>query len=245
MADNDEKFSGNELEADEAQERVPIEEGENLKATENRGVERESEPVKERENSKGPKDAGKKKKNKPLKNGENLKNSGNEGEEKESEPIEEGKDLKSNETTHRGRKRLIVLVVLGMCLLSGTGYLFLKVGKPLIQREKTRLVERYDIPKNHNITFHSFIIPFKENDNFTYISLSIILNVPNKEVKRQIMRDKDRLRGRLYDILKEEINRFKEVPSMEDLKEPIKRGIDEALANEKVNEVFIDQFLAG
>ena len=59
------------------------------------------------------------------------------------------------------------------------------------------------------------------------------------------MRDKDRLRGRLYDILKEEINRFKEVPSMEDLKGPIKRGIDEALANEKVKEVYIDQFLAG
>ena len=182
--------------------------------------------------------------NEPMKEGENLKGHEFEGEEKERKEIKEGRNLKSNKTTYKVRKQLITLIVLGMCLLSGAGYLFLKTGKTLYQREKTYMVERFKIPKDQNLTFHSFIIPFKENDNFTYISLSITLNLPNKEAERNIMQNKDRLRGVLYDILKEEINRFREVPPIENLKEPIKRGVNEVLSNEKVNDVYIVQYLA-
>ena len=169
-----------------------------------------------------------------------------EGEEKETETIPEGEVSKSNKKRYKSKKKLILMTAIGLCFLSGTGYLFLTYGKSLFQNDKTRLIERYDIPNSKNVTFGSFIIPFKENSDFTYISLSITFALPNREIKREILENKDRLRGIVYEVLKEEINRYPaEVPPIGKLKGPILKGVNGVLHNDRVKEIYIDQFLAG
>jgi flagellar basal body-associated protein FliL len=68
--------------------------------------------------------------------------------------------------------------------------------------------------------------------------------VPNEELKREMMEKKDQLRGIIYDILREEIYKAKEIPSLKKLKEFIIRGVNIALSTGKVNEVYITKFLA-
>ena len=190
-------------------------------------------------------DEGEGKESGSIPTGADLKSKEGEGEGKETKPIPEEEDSKSDKKRYKSKKKLTLLIAIGVCFLSGTGYLFLKFGTSLLQNDKTRLIERYDVPKNQNITFHSFVIPFKENSDFTYISLSITFDLPNREVKREILENKDRLRGVVYDVLKAEINRYPEVPPIEKLKGPILEGVNGVLYNDKVKDIYIDQFLAG
>ena len=129
----------------------------------------------------------------------------------------------------------------------GIGYLYLKwkgSNIPLNQKEGTSQINRLAIPKDQLLIFHSFVIPFKENRGFTYISLSISFNVPNIELKREMIEKKGRLRGIIYDMLREEMNKVKEIPPLEKLKESITRGVNTALSAGKVNKVYITNFLA-
>ncbi len=167
--------------------------------------------------------------------------------DEESEPIPEEGDSKRLERKFREKKRLLLCIAVGLCLLIGIGYLYLKWKRsiiPLNQKEGTSQVYRLAILKDQLLIFHSFIIPFKENRGFTYISLSISFNVPNKELKREMIEKKGQLRGIIYDMLREEINKVKEIPPLEKLKEFITRGVNTALSAGKVNKVYITNFLA-
>jgi len=165
----------------------------------------------------------------------------------ESESVPEEEDPKSIEGKYRGKKRLLLCIAIGLCLLIGIGYIYLKRKKSNIRfnlKEETAQFSRPAIPEHQLLIFHSFVIPFKENKKFTYISLSISFNVPNKEIKREMIEKKARLRGIIYDILREEIHKAKEIPSLEKLKEFIIRGVNMTLSAGNVNEVYISKFLA-
>jgi len=168
-----------------------------------------------------------------------------EGEEGESIPEEE--NSKGIEGKYREKKRLSLCIAIGLCLLIGIGYLYLKWKRsntPFNQKEGTSQFNKLAIPKDQLLIFNSFIIPFKENKQFTYISLSVSLYVPNKELKREMIEKKGQLRGIIYDILREEINKAKEIPPLKELKKFIIMGSNTALCTGKVNEVYITKFLA-
>ena len=130
----------------------------------------------------------------------------------ESESISEEGNSKGIWAKHRGKKRVSLCIALGLCLLIGIGYLCLKQKVfDILQEEETTQLHRLKIPKDQLLLFHSFVIPLKEKKGFTYISLSISFNVPNKELKREIIAKKEQLRGIMYDILREEINKIEEI----------------------------------
>jgi len=167
------------------------------------------------------------------------------GEESESIPKEE--DSKSTGGKYRERERLLLCIAIGLCLLIGIGYLYLRWKKsnmPFNLKEETPQSNRLAIPEDQLLIFPSFVIPFKENKRFTYISLSISFNVPNKELKREMIEKKNQLRGIIYDILREEIHKAEEIPSLEKLKKFIIRGLNMTLSAGNVNEVYITKFLA-
>ena len=228
MQENDEQFSGDKLDepGGEESEATP-EEGESSGGELDEPEDEESKSVpEEREFSGG-----------------ELDESGDE----ESESIPEEEDSKGIEGKFREKKRLLLCIAVGLCLFIGIGYLYLKWKKsniPLNQKEETRQVNRLAIPEAQLLIFPSFVIPSKENRGFTYISLSISFNVPNKELKREMIEKKGQLRGIIYDILREEIHKAKEIPSLKKLKEFIIRGVNIALSTGKVNEVYITKFLA-
>ena len=146
----------------------------------------------------------------------------------------------------RDKQRLLLCIAIGLCLLIGIGYLYLKWKKsntPFNQKEGTSLFDKLAIPKDQLLIFNSFIIPFKENKQFTYISLSISFYLPNKELRREMIEKKGQLRGIIYDILREEINKAKEIPPLKELKKFVIRGLNTALSTGKASEVYITKFL--
>ena len=146
-----------------------------------------------------------------------------------------------------GKRGLFILILTGIALILSVGYLNLKYNILSLNEQKIESVpekRHFPILKEETITFDSFIVPFTENKRFTYISLSIVFRLPNKEISREMSRKKDYIRGILYDMFTEEINRANEIPPMDHLKESIIRTVNRALSTGMVKEVFITQFLA-
>jgi flagellar basal body-associated protein FliL len=169
------------------------------------------------------------------------------GDEEEGESVPEDEGPKGIWERHRGKIRLSLFIAIGLCLLTGIGYLYLKGRVSNIRVDKGGKIPQFDrlgIPKDQLLIFPSFVIPFKENRKFTYISLSIYFNLPNKEIMGEMIEKKGEFRGIIYDILREEINKTEEVPSMPELKGFIVRGVNAALSAGKVNEIYITKYLA-
>ncbi|MBE9573778.1 MAG: hypothetical protein IMF20_01435 [Proteobacteria bacterium] len=156
---------------------------------------------------------------------------------------------KTNQPDRRGsgKKGLWIVSTIGLCVLIGIGYLYLKEekfkGLPR-QNSETVPLARISGPEERVLLFDSFIIPIPENREFTYISLSISFKLPNKEIKRQMTDKKKEFRGIIYDILTEEISKRKEVPPLESLKKLIIGGVNSALSTGEVHKVYVTKFLA-
>jgi flagellar basal body-associated protein FliL len=170
-----------------------------------------------------------------------------ESDDTETKPIPEEKNAHHPDKRGSGKRGLWVVSAIGLCVLIGIGYLYLREERSRElpgQNSETVPIARISIPKEQVLLFDSFIIPIPENREFTYISLSISFKLPNKVIKRQITEKKKELRGIIYDIVTGEISKGKEVPSLEGLKKLIIGGVNSALANGEVYEVYVTKFLA-
>ena len=228
MQENDEQFSGDKLDEPGGEESKAIpEEGESPGGELDESADEESELIPEDEQF----------------SGSELDEEEDEG--AESIPREEGPH--TTERKYKGKSWLLLCSALGLCILVGIGYLFLKRERLTVTSNQNNGNPQYNrlaIPQDRLLVFHSFVIPFHENKGFTYISFSISFNVPNKELKREMIGKKSHLRGVIYDTVTQEINRIKEVPSLEVLKEVILRGLNTVLSNRRVDEVYITKFMA-
>ena len=160
-------------------------------------------------------------------------------------PIPEEKNPDDIGREYKGKKRVSLFITLGLCLLIGIGCLYLKEKVfDVPQEEETTSLHGLKISEDQLLLFHSFVIPLKEKKGLTYISLSISFNVPNKELRREIIAKKERLRGIMYNTLREEINRIEEIPPLEKIKDFLTRRVNMTLSAGKVNEIYITKFLA-
>lgn len=165
--------------------------------------------------------------------------------DKENELMPEEEDSKGTLARYRRKRRFLLFIAPGLCLLIGLGYFYLKPKHTNIRpKAETIQLQRLKIPKDQLLFFHSFIIPLEEKKGLTYISLSIFFNVPNKQLRQEIEGEKEQLRGMMYDILREEINKGEEVPPLKKIKGFLIRKVNTALSTGKVKEVYITKFLA-
>jgi len=170
-----------------------------------------------------------------------------ESDDTETKPIPEEKKAHQSDTRGSGKKGLWLVSAIGLCVLIGIGYLYLKEEKSKGlpgQNSETVPVAVVSVPGEQLLLFDSFIIPIPENREFTYISLSISFKLPNKQIKRLMTEKKKELRGIIYDILAEEISKRKEVPPLESLKKLIIGGVNSALSTGEVHKVYVTKFLA-
>jgi len=181
--------------------------------------------------------------------------SGNELDDTEGEaykPFSEEKFSTETEEQYKKERKLSLWLVVALCFLTGTGifYLYSRLActssedKKINNKVEAFQIDKFSAQKDYSINFNSFIIPYYQYSKYTYISLSISLALPNKELKQEMIRRKDQLRGIIYDILKEEVNKSKEVPSLEILKELITIGFNQALLNGEVDDIYITDFLS-
>jgi flagellar basal body-associated protein FliL len=147
---------------------------------------------------------------------------------------------------YKGKWWLWPCIALSVCAAVGLGYLSLRWGKIDVKSHdvKENPQHRLPVPKDRLIHFHSLVIPFHGSKNFTYLSFSISFYVPNNKVREEIERREVHLRGIMYDMLTQEINQTREVPSLEILKEVIVQGINASLSSGSVREAYISRFLA-
>lgn len=160
-------------------------------------------------------------------------------------PIQEEENSEDIGQKHKRNNMISPLIALGLCLLIGIGCYYLREKIfDILHEEKTTQTHGLTIPEDQLLAFHSFVIPLKEKRGLTYISLSISFNVPNKELRQEIIEKKKQLRGIIYDILHEEINRREEIPSLKKIKGFLTKIVNRVLSAGKVNEVYITKFLA-
>ena len=173
---------------------------------------------------------------------ESIEISGNELDEPGDEESKSfaGKELNESKNKSKGKKKLFLFFVTGICLLAGGVYYF---SQNKNEKEITSRVKTFPISHDQSFILDSFIIPFKGNQRITYISLNISFKLSNRELMEEMLEKKGQLRGIIYDILGEEINKVKDAPSIQKLKELIIRGVNKVLTAGEVSEAIITDFL--
>ncbi len=168
--------------------------------------------------------------------------SGNELDESEDDGRQETPEEKKTEPAKRvfkGKVRLAILMAAGLFLLAGLGFFWL-----LNQDSGTGRLFRFSVRKDQLIRYNLFIIPYHSNNQFTYLSLNISFKLPNKELRREMLEKREKLRGIIYEIMRLEINRVNQFPSLKKLKQIIVRGVNEVISNGKIHAVFVTDVLA-
>lgn len=176
--------------------------------------------------------------------GARLKKQGDD-EDKQADTTHENHGVRLGRKRLKGRLSLLLGVVVSLFL--GIGYIYIKYDIFKSNNKKLGLrPERSVIPisKGELIAFDSFIVPFSESKEFTYISLSIVIRLPNKELRNEINGKRDRIRGILYDMFLVEINRENRIPPIDHLKKLIIETVNGVISGGVVKEVFFTQFLA-
>jgi len=171
----------------------------------------------------------------------------------EHEEISKKKDAEDRKKTYKGTKKLIIFVAekykrkrklfiaaaTGLCLLTGAGYFSLQNKK-----EKAPEVIKLPVMDGRSLVFGSFVIPFRDHDKFAYLSLDISFRLMNRELAEEMTEKRDLLRGIIYDLLREEVNKPGKLPPLDKLKEYIIKGVNNALSTGKVKEAYVIDFLA-
>lgn len=149
--------------------------------------------------------------------------------------------LKGLAKIFKKKRKLSIFLAIGLLLLAGIGCLY-----GLNTKKETPAVDNFTASAlaTQSPEFDLFVIPLKAHDKFTYISLSISFDLANDELNREVIEKKVLLRGIIYDILNQEINRVNEIPPVEDLKKFIIKEVNHVLANGAVNRAYIMDFLA-
>ena len=100
----------------------------------------------------------------------------------------------------------------------------------------------FSVQNDPSIRLTSFIIPFEEHGKYTYISLSISFELPNKVLMDEMIKKNTQIRGIIYGILSKNINILNNISSLEKIKALIKHRVNGVLAAGKVNEPIITDF---
>ena len=179
-----------------------------------------------------------------------------------AENLNESEQLEINAVSKKGktnkiskkypwkRKAVLLFVWGAVVFIVFLSYPFLKIRSPSHLNSATKLeldsvkplVRRFPIQNNHLVSYKSFIIPFGEKGKFTYISLSISFELPNKELMDEMIKKNSRIRGIIYDILNKNIDILKNISSLEKLKELIASSVNSVLTSGKINEPIITDF---
>lgn len=178
-----------------------------------------------------------------VKNEENKIRSSDEldkPEDGEKKVFSGNKNIKGNRDYNTwNRKYFLFCAVVAFFLIGLSSYLFLK---PKNEYIGTSIVKWFPVGASQYIRFEPFIIPFGEHGKFTYISLSISFELPNKELRDEMIEKNNQLRGIIYNILRQHINILENVSSLTKLKGFIIDGVNGVLTAGKINEAIITDF---
>jgi flagellar basal body-associated protein FliL len=177
-----------------------------------------------------------------LKKEENTSQSfdnSNESEDKEKAFFQK-KNTKNKPNKHAWGKKVFIYFVTGTLILAGLSlYPFIRNSQKLVWIPKLKW---FPIQNCKSIKLEPFIIPFREKGKFTYISLSISFELPNKELMDEMIDKNNWIRGIIYNILSDNIYALENVSSLMKLKQFIIKGVNNVLTAGKVDNAIITDF---
>ena len=163
-----------------------------------------------------------------------------ESEDKEKKAFSRKKNIKNKPKKHVWKKKAFFYFVTGTLLLAGLSLY------PLLKNRSDHVwipqLKWFHIQNSKSIKFEAFIIPFREHGKFTYISLSISFELPNKELMDEMTEKNNWIRGIIYNILCDNIYVLENVSSLMRLKKFIINNVNDILTSGKVNEAIISDF---
>jgi flagellar basal body-associated protein FliL len=161
-------------------------------------------------------------------------------EDKEKKAFFRKKKSKNKPKKHVWKKKAFFYLVTGTLVIAG-----LSLFPLLNNRQKSVWIPQlkwFRIQNYKSIKFEPFIIPFREHGKFTYISLSISFELPNKELMDEMIEKNNRIRGIVYNILTDNIYVLENVSSLMKLKQFIINGVNNILTSGKVDKALITDF---
>jgi flagellar basal body-associated protein FliL len=163
-----------------------------------------------------------------------------ESKDKEKKAFFQKKNTKDKPTKHVRKKKAFFYFVIGTFFLAGLSVY------PLLKTRQENVwipqLKWFPIQNSKSIEFEPFIIPFREHGKFTYISLSISFELPNKELMDEIIEKNNWIRGIIYSILSENIYVLENVSSLKTLKKFLINGVNNVLTAGKVDKAMITEF---
>jgi flagellar basal body-associated protein FliL len=163
-----------------------------------------------------------------------------ESEDKEKKAFFQKKNTKNKPKKHAWKKKVFIYFVTGTLVLGGLSiYPFFKYRQEIVWITQPKW---FPIQNCKSIKFEPFIIPFRERGKFTYISLSISFELPNKELMDEMIEKNNRIRGIIYNILSDNIYALENVSSLMKLKQFIINGVNNVLTAGKVDNAIITDF---
>jgi len=167
-------------------------------------------------------------------------NNSDESKDKEKKAFFQKKNTKNKPKKHVWKKRAFFYFVTGILVLAGLSlFPFLKNMQENVWIPKLKW---FPIQNFKSIKFEPFIIPFREHGKFTYISLSISFELPNKELMDEMIEKNNWIRGIIYNILNDNIYVLENVSSLMKLKQFIINGVNNILTSGKVDKAIITDF---
>ena len=159
---------------------------------------------------------------------------------KEKKAFFRRKKIKNKPKKHVWKKKVLFFFVAGTLAVAGlSSFPFLKSGQKNVWIPQLKW---FPIQNCESIKFEPFIIPFREHSQFTYISLSISFELPNKELMDEMIEKNNWIRGIIYNILSDNIYVLENVSSLMKLKKSIISGVNKVLTAGKVDKAFITDF---
>jgi len=150
------------------------------------------------------------------------------------------KNTKNKPKKHEWKKKALFYFVTGTLLLAGLLlYPLLKNRQEIVWIPQLKW---FRIQNIKNIKFEPFIIPYREHGKFTYISLSISFELPNKELMDEMIEKNNWIRGIIYNILSDNIYVLENVSSLMKLKQLIINGVNNLLTTGKIDKAIITDF---
>ena len=163
-----------------------------------------------------------------------------ESEDKEKKAFFKKKNIKNKPKKHVWKKKAFFYFVTGTLLLAGLALY------PLLKNRSDHVwlpqLKWFSIQNSKSIKFEPFIIPFREHGKFTYISLSISFELPNKELMDEMIEKNNWIRGIIYNILCDNIYVLENVSSLMKLKKFIVNKVNNILTAGKVDNAIITDF---
>jgi flagellar basal body-associated protein FliL len=137
---------------------------------------------------------------------------------------------------------IIGLVVLTACLAVLITY-FVIHKEPEVKDIKVQQKEVSAVIEDRALVY-PFIIPFEHTREYTYIIVEVTFDVSDKKLHGEMTEKQDRIRTIIYNILLNEVEKAKAIPSPAEIKKNINREVNAVLENGSINEVFVTRFMA-